>query len=107
MVLIGSAFAAVLRGVVSPCRRCEFVEPTATKQAVETAQVNIKRSFHWCRGGLQDTSAERIGGKLENTVTDVYAIVLITARAVLKVRRVSLSLDLVSERNWVRASAGI
>jgi hypothetical protein len=47
---------AIVRRIVSPCRWCEFVEPTTARKAVETVQVNIKRPFHSYSDGLQDTS---------------------------------------------------
>jgi len=92
---------------VGPCRRCEFAEPTTARKAVETAQVNIKRPFRRYPGRLHDTSGEHICGKLEITVTDEHSVILITARAVLKARRVSPSLDFISEGNEVPVPTGV
>src|SRR5580693_5568388 len=69
---ITSACAAVLRGIVSPCRWREFVESATAKKAVETAEVNIKCPFHGYTGGLHNASCERFFGKLDAAVTDVH-----------------------------------
>jgi hypothetical protein len=61
-VRIASACAAVLRGIVSPCRWCEFVEPTTPKKPVETTQVNIECAFRGCPGRLQDSADIRRSG---------------------------------------------
>src|SRR5580693_7888705 len=93
---ITSACAAVLRGIVSPCRWREFVEPTVAKRVVETAQVNIKRTFHGYLGGLHNASCELICGKLKASVTNPHIVVLTAARAAPKARRVSPSRDPIS-----------
>src|ERR1035438_6300221 len=90
---------AILRGIVRPCRWCQFVEPATAKKAVETAQVNIKCPFHGYPGGLHNASHERFLGKLKDAVTDVHLVVLTAARAVLKTRRVSPSRDVISAGN--------
>jgi len=74
-------------------------------KSVETAEVNIKCPFHGYAGGLHNASYERICGKLKNTVTDVRAVLLIAARAVLKARRVSPSRDVIPAGNQVPVSA--
>ena len=98
LVRVTSA-CAILRGIVSPCRWCEFVEPATAKKAVETAQVNIKCSFHGYPGGLHNASCERFFGKLKAAVTNPHLVVLTAARAVFKGRRVSPSHDLISAGN--------
>jgi hypothetical protein len=96
---ITSACAAVLRGIISPCRWREFIEPTIAKRVVETAEVNIKCAFRGCPSGLQEASFEGICGKLDAAVTDGHIVVLTAARAVFKARRVSASPDFISEGN--------
>jgi hypothetical protein len=96
-VRITSVCATILRGIVRPCRWREFVESTIAKRVVETAQVNIKRPFHGCTSGLYNASRELICGKLKASVTNPYIVVLTAARAALKARRASPSLDLISE----------
>jgi hypothetical protein len=90
---------AIFRGIVSPCRWREFVEPTIAKRVVETGQVNIKRTFHRYPGGLHNASHERFLAKLKDAVKDVHLVVLTAARAVLKTRRVSPSRDVISAGN--------
>jgi hypothetical protein len=89
----------ILRGIVSPCRWCEFVEPTIAKRVVETAQANIKRTFHGYPGGLHNASCELICGKLKASVTNPHSVVLTAARAAPKARRVSSSRDPISAGN--------
>jgi hypothetical protein len=88
---------AIFRGIVSPYRWSEVVEPATAKETVETPQVNIQSPFHRYRGGLHDTSVERINGKVETTVIHPHLVFLTAARAVLKARRVSLGPDSISE----------
>jgi hypothetical protein len=89
----------ILRGIVSPCRWREFIEPATAKKAVETAEVNIKCPFHGYPGGLHNASHERFLAKLKDAVKDVHLVVLTAARAVLKTRRVSPSRDVISAGN--------
>ena len=98
LVRVTSA-CAIFRGIVSPCRWCEFVESTIAKRVVETAQVNIKCPFHGYPGGLHNARRERFFGKLEAAVTNPHLVVLTAARAVLKGRRVSPSRNLISAGN--------
>jgi hypothetical protein len=93
------AWGPILRGIVSPCRWREFVESTVAERVVETAQVNIKRPLQGRTGGLHNASFEPIRGHLHNTVTNPYLVFLTAAWAVLKARRVSLSLDSICKGN--------
>src|ERR1700730_17244173 len=94
---IARAYGPILRGVVSPCRWSNVVEPATAKKAIETPQVNIKRPFHRYPRGLHDTSVERISWELDSRMINPHLVFLIGARAVLKARRVSLSHDSISE----------
>jgi hypothetical protein len=102
---ITSACAAILRGIISPCRWREFVEPTIAKRVVETAEVNIKCAFRGCPSGLQEASFEGICGKLAARVADEYAVGLVIASV--KVRCVKPSLNVVPQRDQVFILSGI
>jgi hypothetical protein len=65
---ITSACAAVLRGIVRPCRWREFVEPATAKKTVETAEVNIEpwRNSEWRR-----VASVFLGSELSPPVEDI------------------------------------
>src|ERR1039458_1215386 len=77
-----SAFAVVLRGIVSPCRWREFVEPATPKNPIEATQIHIECAFRGCPRSLQDASVKHI-------LRELYWVTMVEEHALMATRRVA------------------
>jgi hypothetical protein len=92
-------FCRSLRGIVSPCRWREFVEPATAKNPVEAMQIHIECAFRGCPLRLQDASVKHF---LRHfywvAMIEVHAVVLIVAPEIEDHRVAQSSVDFISER---------
>ena len=99
-VRIPSVCAAVLGGVVSPCRWRELAERATMKNPIEAMQIHIECASRGCPLGLQDASVKHLFRHFYRvTMIEVHAVVLILALQTEDHRAARSSVDFISERD--------